>query len=284
MNRSPQAQGLSVLLVLATLSLAASAVIALHPVAEMEGIFLLPFRCAELMGSSAPLRCAAGIATLAALVGPPALFGLITWRTVRRRTIQLKLSIEADPGCREEVLADGPAFTVIPSPAQFAFTLGLKSPRIFVSTAALDSLSQDELRAVITHEQCHVRGRDPLRKLILTALRSALRFVPGARRLIDDYLRWREYDADERTVRATGLVRPLQTAFLKLATAAPATSPAANFTDYSVARLARMTGDDGACADSSSSQVAGPLLVSAATLTTMPVLAFVATEWHLILG
>ncbi|HUF52765.1 MAG TPA: M56 family metallopeptidase [Dehalococcoidia bacterium] len=235
------------------------------------------------MGSSAPLRCAAGIAILAALVGPSALFGLVTWRTVRRRTKQLKLSIEADPGCREEVLADGPAFTVVPNPAQFAFTLGLKSPRIFVSTAALDSLNQDELRAVITHEECHVRGRDPLRKLVLTSLRSALRFVPGASQLIDDYLRWREYDADEFTVRATGLVRPLQTAFLKLATA-PATSPAANFTDYSVARLARMSGDNGARADSSFSQVARPLLVSSATVMALPVLAFVATEWHLILG
>jgi len=278
MSLSRYSQGLLALLFIAALSLTASVAIALHPLGEMWGVFV-PVQCVELM-SSTSVRCAAGVIVLGLLLGPPVAFAAATWRAGRMRTSELELSIEALPATRHESIAGGPSYSVIPDAAPLAFTLGLKSPRIFVSTGALETLSEDELRAVLTHERCHVDAKDPLRKLILAALRSALRYVPGAARLIDGYLCWREHDADERTVRATGQVRPLQTAFLKMA-AAPLIPPAANFTDYAVSRVNRLALG---ARESAEGRMGRSLLLSSMVFVALPIIALVATEWHLVLG
>lgn len=280
MTASSYSRALLALLVIAASSLTAAIAIALHPLGEMWGVFS-PAQCVGLV-SSALARSATGVVVVASVSGPPVLFAVSTWRNGRRRTSELELSIEAGPGRREEAIAGGPSYSVIPDPAPLAFTLGLRSPRIFVSSGALQSLSDEELRAVLAHEECHVRARDPLRKLLLTALRSALRYVPGAGNLIDGYLRWREYEADEQAIRATGQVRPLQTAFLKLA-GAPLVAWAANFTDYAVSRVDRLSPGAGE-SPGRLAEIGRSLLVSSSTFLTLPVLALVVTEWHLLVG
>ena len=56
-----------------------------------------------------------------------------------------------------------PTVLVIDVAAPVAFCAGWLRPRVYVSTALLERLSADELRAVLAHEQHHGALRDPLR-------------------------------------------------------------------------------------------------------------------------
>lgn len=95
-----------------------------------------------------------------------------------------------------------------------AFCAGLVRPRVYVSTAALVALDDDELRAVLAHERHHQRRRDPLRLLVVQALGDALFFMPVLRRLRERYAILAELAADEAAVSAAGSRSALASALL----------------------------------------------------------------------
>lgn len=66
---------------------------------------------------------------------------------------------------------------------QLAVTVGLVRPYVVVSTALVETLGRAELRAVLAHEQAHLRRRDPLRVLVARVLVAHLWFLPVARDL-----------------------------------------------------------------------------------------------------
>ena len=72
-----------------------------------------------------------------------------------------------------------PSVLVIDAAAPMAFCAGWLRPRVYVSTAVLDRLSEGELRAVLAHEQHHGALRDPLRLAVGRVLCQALFFLPG---------------------------------------------------------------------------------------------------------
>lgn len=63
---------------------------------------------------------------------------------------------------------------------QLAVTAGLTRPYVVVSTGLVDTLGGAELRAVLAHEQAHLRRRDPLRVLLARVLVAHLWFLPIA--------------------------------------------------------------------------------------------------------
>ena len=85
-----------------------------------------------------------------------------------------------------------------------AFCAGFLRPRIFVSTAALDALTGDELKAVLAHESHHARCRDPLRLFLARTISDALFFLPGMRQIASRYAALAEVAADGAAVRASG--------------------------------------------------------------------------------
>ena len=85
-----------------------------------------------------------------------------------------------------------------------AFCAGLLRPRIFVSTATLDALTDDELEAVLAHESHHARCRDPLRLFLARTVSDALFFLPGMRETASRYAALAEVAADGAAVRANG--------------------------------------------------------------------------------
>ena len=85
-----------------------------------------------------------------------------------------------------------------------SFTYGLFSPRVAVSHGLLDAVGDEELAAVLHHEQYHVRNRDTLKVVVARAAPSAFFFLPVLRALRDRYLAARELAADRRAVRAVG--------------------------------------------------------------------------------
>ena len=83
-----------------------------------------------------------------------------------------------------------------------AFCAGLLRPRIYLSTGAIAALDEPALRAVLLHEDHHVRRRDPLRLAIGRVLSRALFFVPGIAELVRHQQSLAELGADEQAVGA----------------------------------------------------------------------------------
>lgn len=66
---------------------------------------------------------------------------------------------------------------------QLAVTAGLARPYVVVSTGLVGAVNGAELRAVLAHEQVHLRRRDPVRVLLARVLAAHLWFLPAAREL-----------------------------------------------------------------------------------------------------
>lgn len=96
------------------------------------------------------------------------------------------------------------------------FTTGLIAPKIYISTALLDELTEEELRCVLLHEIHHAERRDPLRLFVLHFIRNTLFFLPLIHYLGNIFYKTKELAADERAVAATGRAFDMATALLKM--------------------------------------------------------------------
>lgn len=114
-----------------------------------------------------------------------------------------------------------PGINVVDDPAPHAFCAGYLRPSIYVSTGALAILSDDELAAVLVHEDHHRALRDPLRLASSRILSQALFFLPALPSLGDRYSDLAEERADDAAVRAAGETGPLASALLAFDAAAP---------------------------------------------------------------
>ncbi len=90
-----------------------------------------------------------------------------------------------------------------------AFTVGLLRPRIVISTAVVDALTDAELEAILTHEAVHVRRRDPLRLVVAGFCRDLLFFLPLGHALFACVREAQERAADDAAAEAAG---PLEVA------------------------------------------------------------------------
>lgn len=104
---------------------------------------------------------------------------------------------------------------MVETPEQTAFTSGFVAPRVVVSHGMLDTVSSDELAAVLLHERHHVRNRDPLKVFVARAVPPAFFYLPALRGLRDRYVIGRELAADRRAVNDCGR-EPLAAAIYKL--------------------------------------------------------------------
>ena len=127
-----------------------------------------------------------------------------------------------------------------------AVTYALIRPRILVSTALADALTQAEVAAVLAHEREHLRRRDPLRLLATRLLCAWCWYLPAARWLGRRIMLRRELAADRA---AAGLAGPgmLAGALLKLTSlpacpAVAAASPAPDAPGSLEARVAQLEG------------------------------------------
>lgn len=82
--------------------------------------------------------------------------------------------------------------------APTAFTTGFLTPKVYISTALKKHLSDQELSIILRHEMAHVEAKDPLFKVIFSALAA---FYPAfiARHLVVQYTLLTEQVADAKT-------------------------------------------------------------------------------------
>lgn len=102
-----------------------------------------------------------------------------------------------------------------------AFCAGLLKPRVYLSRGTLAQLSRTELEAVVAHEVHHLRGRDPLRQLLLRSLADALFFLPVLKEMTARYVALRELAADEAAIEALAERRSIASALLRFTEVAP---------------------------------------------------------------
>ena len=109
----------------------------------------------------------------------------------------------------------GPSIIVFSDKRPSAFCSGWIRPRIYLSTGAIDALSEAELRAVIAHERHHLVRRDPLRLAAARLAADAAFFVPLLRAVAERAAARAELAADAAAVAATaGDAGPLARALL----------------------------------------------------------------------
>jgi Zn-dependent protease with chaperone function len=143
--------------------------------------------------------------------------GIVAWRAVRSVFRQVRLERRRR---RLPVLASravGPhAVAVIAGGRPRAFCAGFRRPRIYVTEGAVDALAPAELRAVVEHEACHARRRDPLRLALARVVGDGFGFIPRIRALAGRQLAVADLAADRAAVVALGSPQPLAAALLKL--------------------------------------------------------------------
>jgi Peptidase family M48 len=122
-----------------------------------------------------------------------------------------------------ESLPRAPGVRVIADAGAQAFCAGYLRPVVYVSRRTVDLLSEDELDAVLAHEQHHRRLRDPLRLACARILSEALFFIPVLRSLTDREADVAELRADRAAVGAReGGEAALASALLAFDDSAPA--------------------------------------------------------------
>lgn len=171
--------------------------------------------------------------------------------------------------------AASPSAELVEDGTPFAFCLGLRHPRIYVSRSLAEILTPSELRAVLLHEQAHARRRDPARVLAARVLAAAYFALPMMRLVRDRYLARLEVQADRETVAQVG-AQPLTAALLKLLSSASneqegAAVAAFNVTEERIRRLATGGYEEGAVPLASPRTVAatGALLAGVGVVTSL---------------
>ncbi|HWP62466.1 MAG TPA: hypothetical protein VNO86_03245 [Candidatus Binatia bacterium] len=166
----------------------------------------------------------AGCLALGALLGRDPLLGLeiagvalvalwaalVAQDLVRARRLAAALSADA-----VEASLFGISCWVSPALGLDAIVIGAVRPRIFIGDALLTALAEDELRAVVYHEDHHRRTRAPIRAAALQAWLRLLGHSAWARGPILDRLADLEVLADADAIRRGSSARSLVRALLK---------------------------------------------------------------------
>ncbi len=85
---------------------------------------------------------------------------------------------------------------IVKATDKFAFCLGLKNPKIYISTGIIEELNREELAAVLKHEEYHLNHHDSLTMMIASVAHSLFPFFPVIGDLINKYRIEREVQAD----------------------------------------------------------------------------------------
>jgi Zn-dependent protease with chaperone function len=180
------------------------------------------------------LNVAAAVLLALAVLGAAVL--LVTLRAAWRQGRAHRQLMRALPMAAP--LPGHPSVSVVEAAAPVAFCAGWLRPRVYVSTAVLERLSEPELRAVLAHEAHHGALRDPLRLAFGQVLCQALFFLPVLRPLQARAADLAELRADAAALRANdGAAAPLAAAMLALGAA-----PAGGVAGISPARVDSLLG------------------------------------------
>ncbi|MGO4180888.1 M56 family metallopeptidase [Paenibacillus sp. TAF43_2] len=105
---------------------------------------------------------------------------------------------------------------VVKDDAFVALAIGMRRPKIVVSTAVLDIFSDDEVKAILLHEWHHCLNRDNFKLFLMTMLTEAFAYWPIMKPIYRYYQTWTELLADRFAIRQMGSELHLASVLLKL--------------------------------------------------------------------
>lgn len=160
--------------------------------------------------------------------------GLYGWRLLKQTftSMRMKKKIlflqndELTKEINERYRRDQNDIIAIRSESPLAYVIGIVSPKIILSTGLLELLDENEVKAVIFHEEYHLRQGDPLKMFILILLSDGLRFLPIIKGLVQDYRTIRELLADRYAIKRMESSLELGSAMVKMIRHASALHPA----------------------------------------------------------
>lgn len=170
-----------------------------------------------------PLEPGLGLLLVLALVAVGLVVAFLGLRSFRRQLRVQRRFLRSVRAVAEREIC-GLSVIVIEGARPQAFCAGLLRPRIYVSVAAVETLTRSELAAVVAHEAHHRSRRDPLRILAARVLGDALFFLPALRHLGKRYAQLAEIAADEAATRAEG-ASALASAMLRIGEREGAAAP-----------------------------------------------------------
>lgn len=130
---------------------------------------------------------------------------------------------------------------ILPTDAPLAYNLGGSTAQVVVSEGLKVRLGEAGFRAVVAHEEAHVRGQHDRWLELVDVCSSVLWFVPWGRRAADSVRLALEFWADQSAAAVTDR-HTLRTALLLAVDVAPTQSPAPglNGADALAERVARL--------------------------------------------
>jgi Zn-dependent protease with chaperone function len=161
-----------------------------------------------------------------------------------------------------------------------AFTCGLLSPRIYISTGLINSLEKDELRAVFLHELKHKKSYDPLRFLIIGFAKDAFFYLPAVKHLAMFARLKKEHEADDMAAMRLGQPVSLASAMIKVAREGALYAALADNTEQVAGRVRRLLEGRQAALKVPSKAVAISLIVSTALLLSLSMPIYAGTGAH----
>jgi len=96
------------------------------------------------------------------------------------------------------------------------FTSGIFKPKIYVSNCLIQSLDQHEIRSIILHEKQHKISYDPLKKIIIELIKSALPYLPFKYQIFKSYEVLTELTCDMYSQEIMNSKRYILSAMLKI--------------------------------------------------------------------
>jgi Zn-dependent protease with chaperone function len=145
------------------------------------------------------------------------------------RSLAAALEDRSSPGA----LA-GVACRIVNGGGRHAFVLGAIRPQIYIGDELVAALDEDELRAVLIHEEHHLRTLAPLRATALEAWLALVGWVALVRAVLLDRLVDLEQEADAHALRRGVDPSALASALVK---ADPSVASGASFAAASARRL-----------------------------------------------
>lgn len=104
-----------------------------------------------------------------------------------------------------------------------SFCLGIRNPKIYISTGALRVMDHNELEAILLHEKYHLENRDSFTMFLASVIQFVFPFFPLFKDLLTNYRIEREINADQNAVEILGDNVPLLNVLKKML-AAPQTT------------------------------------------------------------
>ncbi|MGD6892194.1 M56 family metallopeptidase [Bacillus mobilis] len=110
----------------------------------------------------------------------------------------------------------GKQIYILPTAEVAAFTIGLFRPKVVMSEGMLQTFSDEEMDAIIFHEEYHQTNRDPLKLFCFTLLAEGMVYIPILKGLLQRYHVYQELAADKYAMRKMKSKFELGSALLKI--------------------------------------------------------------------